>query len=671
LDGPLAWTERLALAAWAAAGHPVTLFGTTPPGLLPAGVAWADAAPLAPRATPADRPAVARLALLARGFVSAEPDVIALAPLPDGPILARARAGEDPLGTAVLRLPPAMLEAARAAAELCGAAADLAALLARVLPADAAVMPAHRLAALAFADRQKLFRAPRAVATLIAPDALTLRLWPATRREIAARHGGVAPEGSYLAALAARFGIDPAAHPVPADAAPPPPEADAAALMALMGDRVAVLADVGGTSPALAAAAFARFDCDVLAIDLDRDGGFPAAPSAWVEPYKAALAAAGVPERRLRVVSGAGGLKPADVILNLGMFGDTAEVKHLAPVLDACLHADTVMLTDIRKGSGSYPFLKARGTLEPVSVAGDVTRALFRPHPPQPEADPEWAAIARGLAGPEGFYTEGAGHSFLYVPRGDTLVVTFDNLDIAMTRREDRRPWGYQFIEKQGWSMLGVMAGGWTWYREPWVWAEFDRLRDTGFFRRFARVVFYGASMGGYAACAFVPACPGADVVAISPQSTLDRTLVPWETRYRTAWGRDFTGPYGDAAAVSAAARRVTLIYDPYEPLDAAHVARFGGANVVKLRAPLMGHRLGSSLHQMGILNPIILAALDGSLTPGDFYAALRARRTFPRYQRELFERAAARHPKLARRLAEWVLARGDHRAIREGLRRL
>jgi hypothetical protein len=29
---------------------------------------------------------------------------------------------------------------------------------------------------------------------------------------------------------------------------------------------------------------------------------------------------------------------------------------------------------------------------------------------------------------------------------------------------------------------------------------------------------------------------------------------------------------------------------------------------VLKLRAPLMGHRLGSSLHQMGILNPIILA---------------------------------------------------------------
>jgi hypothetical protein len=247
--------------------------------------------------------------------------------------------------------------------------------------------------------------------------------------------------------------------------------------------------------------------------------------------------------------------------------------------------------------------------------------------------------------------------------------VTFDNLDIAMEKREDRRPWGFAFIEKQGWSMLGVMAAGWTWYRDPWVWAEFDRLRDSGFFARFSRVVFYGASMGGYAAAAFVAACPGADVVAISPQSTLARGLVPWETRYSTAWGRDFSGPYGDASVASRAAGRVTLLYDPYETLDAGHVARFDGPNVTALRAPLMGHRLGSSLHQMGVLSTVILGALDGTLTEAQFYHILRARRTFQRYQRELFKRAVAKgHPGLARRLARWVLTRGENRYIRKEL---
>ena len=217
--------------------------------------------------------------------------------------------------------------------------------------------------------------------------------------------------------------------------------------------------------------------------------------------------------------------------------------------------------------------------------------------------------------------------------------------------------------------MLGVMANGWTWYRDGWVCDQFDQLAASGFFKGFRRVVFYGASMGGYAACAFVAACPGADVVAISPQSTLDKRLVPFETRYKTAWGRDFSGRYGDAAEVSKAAGRVTILYDPYEPLDAAHVARFKGGNVVALRAPLMGHRLGSSLHQMGILSQITLGALNGSLTEAEFYRALKARKGFVRYQRELFKRALAKgHPGLARKLGRFVLTRGANRYIRQAM---
>ena len=113
-----------------------------------------------------------------------------------------------------------------------------------------------------------------------------------------------------------------------------------------------------------------------------------------------------------------------------------------------------------------------------------------------------------------------------------------------MTKRDTRRPWGFEFIEAQNWSMLGVMANGWTWFRDPAVTAEFDCLKDSGFFEQFDRVVFYGASMGGYAAAAFSSAAKGATVFAISPQSTVDKTVVPWEMRYKSVWNRDFTGPY-------------------------------------------------------------------------------------------------------------------------------
>lgn len=531
----------------------------------------------------------------------------------------------------------------------------------RVLPLDA-------FYPVPFPDRLKFLRHAGMVERLVGDNTTALHLWASNKRELGMRHAGLPPPGSYLDMLVRRHGVDPAAAPIKGRGRR---IFDAGLVERVDLASVESLADIGGTAQSLALACWQRWDCDITLVDLDHAGAFPEEESGWVAPYRAFLEENGVPAAKVRVARAAADLRPADLLLNLSGFGDVNKVKHLAPVLDGCLHADSRMLTDIRKGSGAYPFLNRHGSCETLTSRDDggveVIRALFRPRPPAAvPADPGWAEIARDLAGPEGFYRENGMHSFLHIPRGRVLVVTFDNLDIAMTKREDRRPWGFDFIRRQGWSMLGVMANGWTWYRDPWVWAEFDRLAQEGFFAGFDRVVFYGASMGGYAACAFAPAHPGADVVAISPQSTLDRSIVPWETRYRTAWDKDFSGKYGDAAEASRAARRVILLYDPHEPLDRAHAGRFTAENVLHLRAPLLGHRLGSSLNQMGVLSPVILAALDGSLTGAEFYRRLRARRDFPRYQRELFRRALDRgRPGLAARVGRWVLARGDNRHIR------
>ncbi|MGB8813174.1 MAG: hypothetical protein WCC57_08310, partial [Paracoccaceae bacterium] len=373
-------------------------------------------------------------------------------------------------------------------------------------------------------------------------------------------------------------------------ASTPSGQTDLIAALAL--DEATSFADIGGTALPLALAAWLKWECTITLIDQDRKGDFPDPPSPWVQPYIQSLQDAGVPADRIIPVHSATDLHPYDVIANLNGYGDQHKIKHFETVLTRCLHSETRILTDIRKGSGAYPFLKDYGTLNALSDHDDhgtkITRLLMRATAPSaPTADDgSWASIAATLAGPDGFFRDNGMHSFLHIPRGNTLVVTFDNLDIAMTKRDDRRPWGFSFIEKQGWSMLGVMANGWTWYRDPWVWDQFDTLAATGYFKQFKRVVFYGASMGGYAACAFVAACPGADVLAISPQSTLDKTLVPWETRYHTAWDRDFSGKYGDATTASHAASRVTLLYDPYEPLDAGHANRFTHPNVTKLRTP-------------------------------------------------------------------------------------
>lgn len=74
----------------------------------------------------------------------------------------------------------------------------------------------------------------------------------------------------------------------------------------------------------------------------------------------------------------------------------------------------------------------------------------------------------------------------------------------------------------------------------------------------------------------------------------------------------------------------------------------------------------------MGILSPIILGALDGSLTSEKYYQLLRTRKTSPRYQRELFNRAVDKgHKDLARSLGEHILKQNPNRAVRLGMRAL
>lgn len=726
IGGSLSWMEQLCLKSFVDRGQTITLFSYEPIPNVPAGVIQRDGREVLETdnflkyekkdsfALFAD---LFRLHMIARnpGMIWVDTDVYCLRPMTydDDHVLGFELPGESRVNNAVLGLPAdgpllrAMLDytsdgfaippfvkgklqddyrAAAAAGHPVPVSQQpwgvwgpmMVTHFTHALGLAGKVQPLDAFYPIPFPDRLKFLR-PAAVAEgIITPRTTALHLWASNKRELGLRHNGIPPLGSYLDKLLKL-------HDIPAEAAPIKGRGrrvfDAGLVDRLDAKDPQNFADIGGNAQSLALAAWGKWECDIHLIDIDHKGRWVQTPSAWVAPYTAFLTANGVPETKITHIGLRRDLRPMDLIANLSGFGDINKVKHLEDVLQAILHADSRMLTDIRKGSGAYPLLNDYGTCETLSTREadgvTITRALFRagqqamaksPGPRSSERG-SWAKIAATLAGKDGFFRESADHSMLFIQRSDTLVVTFDNLDIAMGKREDRRPWGFGFIEKQGWSMLGVMANGWTWYRDPWVWQQFDTLRDTGFFNQFKRVVFYGASMGGYAACAYVAACPGADVVAISPQSTLDKVLVPWETRYHTAWGRDFSGPYGDAATVSAAAGRVFLLHDPYEPLDKSHADRFTGANVVKLRTPLLGHRLGSSLHQMGILSPITLAALNGTLTTAEFYRILRARKTFPRYQRELFKRALDRgRPGLARKLGRWVLTRGDNRFIRQGM---
>jgi hypothetical protein len=440
-------------------------------------------------------------------------------------------------------------------------------------------------------------------------------------------------------------------------------------LPALDVDEVGSVADINGQAADLCIGLHQRYGCAITYVSLDRKGQPTSPDPAQLDKWQARVAQAGVDLTAVQIREGVADCEACDVVLALNGFGARHKIQNIKPALDQLLHPLSRLVIEIRKGSGSYPFLKAYGScntlLPPLPDRNGVAVLSVEPQELQPPSG-EWSTLAAKLAGKTGFFDELEEHSFLFMPRGRTLVVTFDNLDIAMTKRDDRRPWGFSFIEAQGWSMLGVMANGWTWFRHPEVSAKFLELRDSGFFAQFERIVFYGASMGGYAAAAFSAAAPDATVFAISPQSTLDKSIVPWEMRYKKVWDRDFTGPFGDAALASQQARDVHVMFDPYVDPDAAHARRFTGDNVTFWRCPLLGHRLGSSLQQMGVLQEIARDAIAGTLTPHQFHQLLRHRHGFARFQRELANLALDRdHPQLAKQVCNYILRQRDDRFFR------
>lgn len=282
----------------------------------------------------------------------------------------------------------------------------------------------------------------------------------------------------------------------------------------------------------------------------------------------------------------------------------------------------------------------------------------------------EWRKSLRALGESEGFFEElGGDHTALFLQGGDTLIVTFENLDHVFENDAEKMPWGYGFVTKRGWSLLGMMAHDWTWYRDDAVYDFFDRLKDDGFFDQFERVVFYGASMGGYAAAAFSAACPGSTVVVISPQATLSRADASWETRYRKAWKKDFSNRYGYAPEMVETAEKVCLFFDPTSTLDAMHAALFRGENVVKFRCRYFGHRIASMWTRLGVLKPIVEGAIAGSLTEASFYGLLRSRRDNPRYQREMLERLEKKgRPWMVIQYCEAILARRRGPKFRKAL---
>ena len=254
----------------------------------------------------------------------------------------------------------------------------------------------------------------------------------------------------------------------------------------------------------------------------------------------------------------------------------------------------------------------------------------------------------------------GADHAALFVEQGRQLLVTFETMEAARAL-PGARPRGFEIAAREGWSLLALLSDGQTWFRADPVYRTFDRWSDEGFFDDFDRVLFLGAGAGGYAAAAFSVAAPGARVLAIRPQATLDPSVTGWDRRFTAERRRDFTSRYGYAPEMIDGAECAHVIHDPLYAPDAMHAALFRRPNVTALRAALTGSRLEQVLDQLGLIPGLARAAMAGTLTPVTFARAWRARRESAPYLRMLLKRLQAdERPGLAARVCRHGLTTRD-----------
>ncbi|ALI56319.1 hypothetical protein [Celeribacter marinus] len=252
-----------------------------------------------------------------------------------------------------------------------------------------------------------------------------------------------------------------------------------------------------------------------------------------------------------------------------------------------------------------------------------------------------WCAALDDTAEELGYFEElGPDHACAFIEGNGTLLVSFDTFAHATQTSPNGYPVGFNIALANGWSHLSLIAHSNAatapWFRAQPIYDAFDRYVESGFFDDYDRVVFYGAGPCGYAACAFSVAAPGAHVIALAPQATLDSRLACWDDRYPSTKRADFTARYGFAPHMIEGAQAAWILYDPHETVDAMHASLFNAAHVVRRPVPYFGANLEARLIEMGGLEPLLAHAASGTLTPATLSHLLRARQTNKHYLHNL-----------------------------------
>ncbi|MEL7211638.1 MAG: alpha/beta hydrolase [Pseudomonadota bacterium] len=247
----------------------------------------------------------------------------------------------------------------------------------------------------------------------------------------------------------------------------------------------------------------------------------------------------------------------------------------------------------------------------------------------------------------------------LHAPDARKLVVTFDNRKLGKTGFEPRDP-ARNFLNA-GYAQLHIETKANDWFinvSTPDLEEALGTLKG-----RFQQVRAIGFSMGGYGALRLSGAL-GIDAAAlVSPQISIDRALVPFETRYKRE-ARRFDAQIGALETANPDLGGI-LCYDPFHVLDSAHAATIVAAFPKIRRVPMaLGQHPATNilrdLKAIGRVQKQVVQGFDAAALKADHRAACRQSAL---YWERLAAKAQTRHPALAadatRRAAEITAKKG------------
>lgn len=230
--------------------------------------------------------------------------------------------------------------------------------------------------------------------------------------------------------------------------------------------------------------------------------------------------------------------------------------------------------------------------------------------------------------------------AILFNPGGRSLAVSFDHYTPSKSSFPAAQP-VLGFVEA-GFAALRLQTARNDWFVNPDL-PELE-ARLSARLPEYPRAVALGFSLGGYAALRLNRALRLDEVLLISPQVSIHRSVCPWERR----WAREaksFDPVLGDLAPVARADLRGLVVFDPLFHADRKHAAAiltlFRGLRPLRLAGG--DHPANSVLREAGEASLLHVCCLQDPIPAEPIRAAHRAARgRSPVYWR-MMAKAAAR----------------------------